>query len=62
MKNTFVTTRIVVIIIVVVAAIAVSLGIFGVFSSSEIKDSLQKAVEVGLIAIVASALISVISK
>ncbi len=47
---------------VLIAAILISLGIFGVFSGNEIKNSMTKILEVAVTIIVASALISLVSR
>jgi hypothetical protein len=54
--------RMIAILITLVATVVVSLGVFGVFSGDEIKDSLTKVLELGVVTIVAAAIISLIAK
>jgi len=61
MKGQFAFARLVGILVVIVAVILISLGIFGVFSGSEIKDSLTKVLGVAAVTIVASVIISLIA-
>jgi len=62
MRNTIVMTRLIGVVVVLIAAILISLGIFGVFSGNEIKNSMTKILEVAVTIIVASALISLVSR